>query len=100
MEGGRELEYGGYRIRLKSERVRATDKNLAGWKPTAEVLLDSGDSLTVQPLELTKDQIVPTKEEADTIALQTARSWIEKRAFFGEHVTEAARILKEWVKRD
>jgi hypothetical protein len=92
-----EINYGGYRIRLKSERVHASAKT-SGWKPVAEVLQDSGGSLTVQRIEPAKIQIVPSKEEADKIALQTARSWIEKRAVFGEHLHEAVQTLKEWTK--
>ncbi len=98
MDARQEFKYGEYRIRLASERVHASAET-AGWKPVAEVLRDSDGSLIVQRIEPAKMQIVPTKNEADQIALQTARSWIEKRAFFGEHLHEAAHTLKEWTKR-
>ncbi len=97
MDAGDEFKYGGYRIRLASEKVHASAET-AGWKPVAEVLRDSEGSLMVQRIEPAKIQVVPTKDEADKIALQTARSWIEKRAFFGEHLHEAAHTLKEWTK--
>ena len=96
MDDRQEFKYGGYSIRLASERVHASAT--AGWKPVAEVLRDSEGSVIVQRIEPAKMQIVPSKDEADQIALQTARSWIEKRAFFGEHLHEAAHTLKEWTK--
>ncbi len=97
MDAEQEFKYGDYRIRLASEKVHASAT--AGWKPVAEVSRDAEGAVIVQRIEPAKAQIVPTKDEADKIALQTARSWIEKRAVFGEHLHEAAHTLKEWTKR-
>jgi hypothetical protein len=97
MDAGHEVTYGSYRIRPKSERVHASAKT-AGWKPVAEVSREAEGSLIAQRIEPARITLVPTKEEADRIAVQAARSWVEKRALFGEHLNEAARILKEWVK--
>lgn len=99
MDAGQEIMYGGYRIRPKSERVHASVKT-AGWRPVAEVSTDREGSVIVQRIEPTGITLAPTKEEADRIAVQAARSWVEKRAVFGEHLNEAAHILKEWVKRN
>jgi hypothetical protein len=97
MDAGQEFHYGGYTIRVKSEKVRA--ENPGGWKPLAEVWMDSPESTPPTPIEPAKIRLVSTKEEADDIALRAARKWVEKRELFGEHLSEAVRILREWVKR-
>jgi len=90
--------YGGYRIKPMSERVHASVKT-TGWRPIAEVSVEREGSVLIKRIEPTGVPPAPSKEEADKIAVKAARSWIEKRAAFGENLNEAALILKEWVKR-
>jgi len=97
MDARQEFHYGGYKIRVKSEKVRAD--NPGGWRPVAEVWMDSPDSPSATPIVPANIRMVSTKEEADSIAWRAARSWVEKRELFGEHLSEAARILREWVTR-
>jgi len=97
MDAGQEFQYGGYKIRVKSEKVRSD--NPGGWKPVAEVWMDAPDATSATPIVPARIRLVSTKEEADGIALRAARLWVEKRELFGEHLSEAARILREWVTR-
>jgi len=100
METGQEIiMYGGYRIKPKSERVHASVRT-AGWRPVAEVSVEREGSVLIRRIEPMGIPLASSKEEADKIAVKAARSWIEKRAAFGENLSEAALILKEWIKRN
>ncbi len=74
-------EYKGYQITLDSEQVRDAEGRPDGWKPKARILArGSGDSFQTIPIEPRVVQIVPSKAEADAIALRIARKWIDERA--------------------
>jgi hypothetical protein len=73
------IQYKGCRIRLAAERIRGGRNSPTGWKPIAVVEVPENDSFTVHPVEPPRIQILRMKQEADQIALQLARNWIERR---------------------
>lgn len=72
----RRFRYKGYIIEPRSEQVREGPNNLAGWVPKVWLERHEGGSVETFPISL-PDRIVPAQEEADRIALQLARQWID-----------------------
>jgi hypothetical protein len=66
-------------VRPVSERVRATARTRGGWKPRAEVWLYNGHSIRLHPVEPARTMILPTKREADTVALRVAQRWLARK---------------------
>lgn len=72
-EQARRLRYAGYVIEPRSEQG---PNNPAGWVP--KVWLNGTREGLWRPSPLSiPSRIVPTQEEADRIALQLARQWID-----------------------
>ena len=63
---------------MRSYEVREGPNNPAGWVPGARVWRDYGQVLEVQPLSL-PNRIVGTREEADGIAREMVRDWIDRK---------------------
>lgn len=70
-----ELEYRGYRIEATSYRAREPD----GWMARALVWWDEGGATHHVPLLDNRSRRFGTQDEADALAVQLARVWIDER---------------------
>lgn len=75
-EESRRFPYRGYIIQLGSEQVREGPNNPAGWVPKVWFERHAGGSVETFPVSL-PSRIVATEEEANRIALQLGRQWID-----------------------
>lgn len=75
-EEPRKFRYRRYLVEPRSYEVRQGPNNRAGWVPQALLHLWAGASVELQPISL--DRIVDTQDEANLLALEGARRWIDE----------------------
>jgi hypothetical protein len=76
-EEPREYQHKGYIVRVRCYQ-RGTSEKPLGWVPEVELVRPEGSEVTIQSVSL-PDQVYPTKEKAEQIALQLARQWIDEK---------------------
>ncbi len=80
------VQYRGCLIIPASEEVHAdTPAGATGWRPAAIVRIDEGEGFTERRIEPAHILIVYTKSEADQIAIQQARTWIDQASGIASH---------------
>jgi hypothetical protein len=69
------IAYRGYTIEAKSYRVLEPD----GWIARAELTREEPGDLRMVGVDDAKSRRFPTKDEADGLAFQLARVWVDER---------------------
>jgi hypothetical protein len=75
----REIPYKGYTIEAASYKARREDSDPWRWVAKAIVVRNNRDIVEHQPLTDAQARFFDTQEEADALAFQLGRVWIDER---------------------